>query len=182
MAYTRPSKKLHEMTAGERAAHYAAVDVEMAKVVASTAADFRRRNLATECMVSDYLRWGRSRMWCFLFVRHPHPSTAAVKVSRSGDETTAHFLPLSRIEQRPQTSGRFLLVMVPRWLREKLPASFCGVTPDLQASEWSDAEREEWKDLSAICGRINYEIEKSPKRRYRQESRITNTISPSNAA
>jgi hypothetical protein len=182
--YQRPTKSLRAMTADERREHYARVDVELAKVSADLATEFRRRNLPTECVIPDYLRWGRSRMQCILMVRHSHPSTAAIKVSRAGDAAVCSFLPLSKIEQRPQTSGRFVLAMVPKWLREKLPPAFSGVTPELVGDDWSDSERAEWDDLAAICWKINYEIDMAPRRRNWPErsAAITSTISPSNAA
>ena len=55
MAYARPAKNIREMTATERAAHYAAVDAEVAKVSNAIAEDFKRRNRDTGCLLWDYL-------------------------------------------------------------------------------------------------------------------------------
>lgn len=182
-AQYKATKSLRDMTPAERAEHWAQVDVVMKKVQVALSADARRRNLPTECMIVDYLRWGRTRMQCILMVRRAHPSTAAIKVSRDGSDASVAFLPLSRVELRPQTSGGFVLAMVPKWLREKMPPEFCSVTPSLTGDNWTDAEREEWKDLSAICRKINCEIEWTPIRsKWRQPSRITSAISPGNAA
>lgn len=161
--YERPTKHLHEMTATERAQHYATVHGELATVTTQMIEDSRRRNLPTECLIPDYLRWGRSRMACMLFVRHDYPSVKSIKVSRDGAGSFA-FLPTSKIELRPQSSGRFALVIVPKWLREKLPSNFSSVIPRLAGDDWSDTERAEWDRLIIVCGKINYEIQMAPRR------------------
>lgn len=174
-------KSIREMTPEERAVHYAMVDRELERVSAALVAEHRRRNIATECMVPDYLRWACQRKTCMLFVRHDNPSMKGSMVSRSGGDAR-FFLPDSQRELRPQTSGRFVLVVVTEFIRRKMPTEFSGVVPDL-VGEWTDAERAEWSDLAAISRKINYEIEMTPRRHRRQpESRITNAISPSNAA
>lgn len=176
-------KCLREMTSEERAEHYAMVDREIDKVSAALVAEHRRRNIQTECSDFDYLGWNRRRMNCMLFVRHENPSSKGLMVSRAGDNAQRFFLPHSQSEPRPQTSGRFVLTVVTSFIRRKMPADFSGVIPDLVGGDWTGVERAEWADLAAVCRKINFEIERAPRRRFRAPTpNVSHNISPSNAA
>lgn len=126
---------------------------------------------ARDQAIKDFNRWDRLRMQGVLIVRHDHPSTAAIKASRCGNASACTFLPLAKIEIRPISTERFLLVMVPDWLRKKLPPEYSERTPDLFGDGWAESERDSWKSLSQRCGRLNYEM----GARWRRQSHKTHT-------
>lgn len=178
----RPTKSLRDMTPAEKLAHWEQVDIIMAQTSAAIAADFKRRHLPLECCETDLMLWARQRKKCILFVRHEHRSLKGCMVSRAGDPAQQFFLPDSQSAPRPQTSGRFVLTVVTDFILGKMPVDFKGVSPALVGDEWTDDDRKEWDDLRSTCRRINRAIESAPRRKWRQPSNITSTISPSNAA
>ncbi|TXH85504.1 MAG: hypothetical protein E6Q77_00320 [Rhizobium sp.] len=188
MAYARPAKSLREMTAAERAAHNTAANAEVEKVSAAIANDFKRRNAPTDCLLWDYLKWAGAGKRCMLFVRHPHHSTKGSMVSRAGDDAEQFFLPDSQCEVRPQSTDKFLLAIVSKFIRGKMPAAWTMAGSDnseLFGNDWSDAELEAWASLSGLRWKIDYEIDMAPRRLRRGSSNslsITSTISPGNAA
>ncbi|WP_458760515.1 hypothetical protein ACSVBT_06905 [Afipia sp. TerB] len=130
-----------------------------------------------ECSREELHRWNRSDARCAVVVRHDHPSRLSVKVSAAGDDSKAQFLPLSQINQRPQTTGRFLVAVMPKWLRLKpdiLP--LIAPSPDLVGDDWTQGDRREWRELIELRDRINWEIFRVSRRH--SKSRTTHALSP----
>jgi len=115
------------------------------------------RAIAVECKDADFRRWQRQNKRCLLLVRHEHPSTLAVKVSRDGGGGGFEHLPLSQIEVLPQSDSDFLLAITPQWLRETMP-TFCTSALTLAGDHWTDAQRDRWSRLGVVAGYINNEI------------------------
>lgn len=129
-----------------------------ARALAESHKETAEEAAARERRIKDFNRWDRLRMQAILVVRHPHPSTAAIMVSRCGDVGAVSFLPIKKIEIRPVSTDQFLMVMVPDWLRKKLPSAFSGMTPELFGDNWTDRERDEWRDLRLGCSNLNRRI------------------------
>jgi hypothetical protein len=119
-----------------------------------------------------YQSYRSARMFCTLVVKLSEPPSDArgLKCSMNGDPTRWFTLPLHRIIIQPESQGRFVLVVVPKWLAKpfdpKRITELAGVLPDLCDSiEWTDQQKTDWNRLRRKAGVINTRIRSGGPRR-----------------
>ena len=180
MAYARPSKKLHEMTAEERAAHYAACEREVRKVMI----DDRRAELERPISFKHCAHWQKIVMTVVQHDAGPNSITVShngeiegawklplqyTKSSRKGESIVRVLQTIAPFQRMPLELG-FLLIEVPGWLAgdEKQPLCQARSPVLSNAIDWTDAQRAAWERL-----RIEYfdrmeSARKADRKSYRQ--------------
>lgn len=98
---------------------------------------------------------------CVLVVKQPddRPNAGTTRVGRTLTSPRQHLGAKNSIIQ-PESTGRFVLAVVPRWLVKV--ASFPTYPMPLDESDpaWTDDERATWDRLRQICVSVNARIQR----------------------
>ncbi len=180
MAYARPAKSLKEMTADERAAHYAAC----ARDIRKTFVDEKVVELEKPISFKGCGHWHKLVM---TVVQHEAGPNSIV-VSHNGEVEGAWRLPLTFTKsskagqpivrviqtivpfQRMPLELGFLLIEVPGWLAGDSRRPLCQArSPRLStAVQWTDEQIAAWDRLRAAFFAYQDSAVRAEKKRYRQ--------------
>lgn len=105
----------------------------------------------------DYRSWKSMDWHCVLVVKQPHDrEIRSVRVGRT-PTSAPQYLGSRNSTIQPESDGRFVLAVIPKWLISTAGFSTYPLPLD-DGDGWTDAEREAWDRLRNVCFSINSRI------------------------